>query len=197
MADPWHYLPVLSAATHSPLDALRALRAAHPFAAKDVAEIRIGVPAWAVSHGAAITRPTDAISAQFSLAFGIGLQLTTGRNAPEDYFDSARWTDPEVLAIADLVRPYAMEIPTGDPNLSSRVEIFLRDGRRFERYQPGFHGHPASPASAEDIVAKFRANVDGILSAPATDAVVAAVLGLARASTVRSLTSHLAAPVAV
>jgi len=182
------------AATHSPLDALRALRAADAFDAKDVAEIRIGLPAWAVSHGAAITRPTDAISAQFSLAFGIGLQLTTGRNAPEDYFDPARWTDPDILAIADLVRPYAMEIPAGDPNLSSRAEIVLRDGRRIEHYQPGFHGHPVSPATREDIVAKFRDNASGILSAPAADGVVAAVLGLARASTVRALTSLLAAP---
>jgi len=184
------------AATHSPLDALRAIRAAHPFDAQDVAEIRIGLPAWAVSHGAAITRPTDAISAQFSLAFGVGLHLTTGRNAPEDYFDPARWTDPDILAIADIVRPYAMEIPAGDPNLSSRVEIVLRDGHRFEHYQPGFHGHPVSPATAEDIVAKFRQNANGILSAPATDGVVAAVLGLATASTVRTLTAQLAPPVA-
>jgi 2-methylcitrate dehydratase PrpD len=182
------------AATHSPLDALRALRAAHNFDARDVVEIRIGLPAWAVSHGAAITRPTDAISAQFSLAFGIGLQLTTGRNAPEDYFDPARWTDPRVLAIADLVQPYAIEIPAGDPNLSSRAEIVLRDGRRLEHYQPGFHGHPVWPATTDDIVTKFRDNAGGILSPAATDGVVAATLGLAKAANVRRLTDLLAAP---
>src|SRR5258706_459752 len=183
------------AAIHSPLDAIRTLRAAHGFGATDVAEIRIGLPAWAVAHGAAISRPTDAISAQFSLAFGIGLQFTTGRNAPEDYFDPVRWTDPDVLAIADLVRPYAMEIPAGDPNLSARVEIVLKDGRRLGHYQAGVHGHPAWPATTDHIVTKFRENAVGTLSAAATDGVVAAVLELAKAPTVRPLTALLAAPV--
>jgi len=71
----------------------------------------------------------------------------------------------------------------------------LRDGRRLEHHQAGFHGHPAWPATTDDIVTKFRENAVGILSAAATDGVVAAVLELAKASTVRALTALLAAPV--
>jgi len=168
------------AATHSPLDALRASARPTNFDARDVVEIRIGLPAWAVSHGAAIHPTTDAISAQFSLAFGIGLQLTTGRNAPEDYFDPARWTDPRVLAIADLVQPHAIEIPAGDPNLSSRAEIVLRDGRPPRDYQPGFHGHPVlGPRPPTISLPSSANNAGGILSPAATDGVVAATLGLA------------------
>jgi 2-methylcitrate dehydratase PrpD len=172
--DRWHILDTMFrfipaiAATHPPLDALRALRARHPFGPGDIAAIHVGLPAWAVGHGAAITRPADAISAQFSLAWGIALQLVTGQNRPQDYFREELWADPELLAVADLVKPAAMEIPADDPGLSARVEVILRDGTRLESYQPGFHGHPTWPASDADIAAKFRANLDGV--APPADA---------------------------
>jgi 2-methylcitrate dehydratase PrpD len=75
------------AATHPPLDALRRLREQEPIDPADIVSVTVGLPAWAVGHGAAIVRPNDAISAQFSLAFGLGLQLVTGDNRPQDYFD--------------------------------------------------------------------------------------------------------------
>jgi hypothetical protein len=75
----------------------------------------VGLVDLAVGHGASITRPVDAISAQFSLAFSVGLQFITGHNAAPDYFDADRRTDPEILAIGDLVEPYPMPIPEGDP----------------------------------------------------------------------------------
>jgi 2-methylcitrate dehydratase PrpD len=163
------------AATHPPLDALARLRAEHDFGADDVVAVNVGLPQWAVGHGAAITRPTDAISAQFSLAFGLGLQLVTGANRPQDYVDPQRWSDPRILAVADRVTPYAMPIPEGDPGLSARVELRLTDGRRLEAYQAGFHGHPVWPATEADIEEKFRANLDGIRSRPVVDALIEAV----------------------
>ena len=182
------------AATHPPLDALRRLRAEHAIDPDDVAAIRVGLPAWAVGHGAAIVRPTDAITAQFSLAFGIGLQLVTGANRPQDYFDPARWDDPAILAVADLVAPVAMEIPERDPNLSARVEVELRDGRHLETYQAGFHGHPVWPATDEDIAAKFRANLDGVTSAKAAESILALVGDLENAPGIRELTALLRLP---
>lgn len=163
------------AATHPPLDALARLRAEHGFTSEQVQRIRVGLPSWAVGHGAAITRPTDAISAQFSLAFGLALQLVSGANRPQDYTDPTYWTDPRILALAERVEPYAMDIPDGDPDLSAAVEIRLSDGRRVEAYQPGFHGHPVWPATAQDIEEKFLANLDGISDPAAAKDLIEAV----------------------
>jgi 2-methylcitrate dehydratase PrpD len=179
------------AAIHPPLDALRRLREREPIDPADVVAITVGLPAWAVGHGAAIVRPADAISAQFSLAFSIGLQLVTGGNRPQDYFNPRRWADPAILRIADAVVPVAMEIPDGDPNLSARVEIELRDGRRLDAYQAGFHGHPVWPATDKDIEDKFLANLDGVMSAQTARAIMNIVTTLEHAGSVCPLTALL------
>jgi hypothetical protein len=91
----------------------------------------VGLVDFAVGHGASITRPVDAISAQFSLAFSIGLQFITGHNSSSDYLDADRRTDPEILAVGDLVEPYPMPIPEGDPIFSTKVDIELKDGTTY------------------------------------------------------------------
>ena len=179
------------AATHAPLDALRKLRHQHSFEPKDIAAIRVGLPGWAVGHGASITRPADAISAQFSLAWGIALQLATGDNRPEDYFRQELWAAPELLAIADLVEATPMDIPERDPGLSARLEVTLRDGTRLESYQPGFHGHATWPASDAEIAAKFRANLDGVIRARVADALLRLLGSLEDLQDVRELTALL------
>ena len=190
LATMFRFYPAI-AAIHPPLDALRRLREQEPIDPADVIAITVGLPAWAVGHGAAIVAPTDAISAQFSLAFGLGLQLVTGGNRPQDYFDPRRWSDPAILRIADAVVPVAMEIPDGDPNLSARVEIELRDGRRLDAYQAGFHGHPVWPATGEDIEDKFRANLDGVAAKKTAQAIIDVVTSLEHAASVRDLTALL------
>jgi 2-methylcitrate dehydratase PrpD len=152
------------------------------------AVVPAALAAWAVGHGAAIVRPTDAISAQFSLAFGLGLQLVTGENRPQDYFDPARWSDPAITRIAEAVFPVAMEIPEGDPNLSASLDIELSDGRHRTAYQAGFHGHPIWPATDHDIQDKFRANLDGIATEETAQAIIDIMSALDRAPSVRDLT---------
>ncbi|MGW3650523.1 hypothetical protein [Streptomyces sp. NPDC000878] len=95
----------------------------------EIKEIRLALPAIAVGHGAAVTRPTDMASAQFSTAFSVALRLVRGHNRPEDYMDPALWTDPDLLSVVDKVVPYAMEFPPDAPFLSCRVDIALADGR--------------------------------------------------------------------
>ncbi|MEV4756967.1 MmgE/PrpD family protein [Micromonospora sp. NPDC049559] len=176
---------------HAPLDAVRHLRETRGITPERIRRIRVGLVDFAVGHGAGITRPTDAISAQFSLAFGVGLQFVTGANAPADYFDPSRWHAPEILAIGDLVQPYPMPIPAGDPVFSARVDVELSGGGTVGHYQAGFRGHPTHPASAAEIEEKFRANVAGILAPGDERAVVEAVAGLDLRDDVRGLTALL------
>jgi 2-methylcitrate dehydratase PrpD len=195
--DRWHVLDTIFrfypavGTVHAPLDAVRHLRETYDIKPADIERIRVGLADFAVGHGATITRPTDAISAQFSLAFGTGLQFVTGRNAPADYLDAARWTDPEILAVGDLVEPYAMPIPDGDPVFSAEVDIVLRDGTTVGHYQAGFRGHPVHPATAADIEGKFHENTRDLLTAEDAAALVAAVATLETSDTVRSVTTLL------
>ena len=179
------------ATNHAPLDAIRQLRTKHDIKPADVARIRVGLVDFAVGHGASITRPVDAISAQFSLAFSIGLQFITGHNAASDYFDAARRTDPEILAIGDLVEPYPMPIPEGDPIFSAKVDIELKDGTTYSAYQAGFRGHPSHPATETDVGQKFRDNIEGLISTDRADALVALVNGLETQDSVAPVTALL------
>jgi 2-methylcitrate dehydratase PrpD len=179
---------------HAPLDAIRHLRDANAMDPRDIKRIRIGLVDFAVGHGAAITRPTDAISAQFSLAFCAGLHFVTGHNAPADYFDPRRWTDPAILAVGDLIEPYAMPIPVGDPVFSAQVDIELHDGTHLEHYQAGFRGHPTCPASPTDIERKFTDNVAGVLGHQAAAAIIKTVGALHESDSVLPLAALLRRP---
>ncbi|MDV7214668.1 MmgE/PrpD family protein [Streptomyces prunicolor] len=146
---------------------------------REIKEIRLGLPAIAVGHGAAVTRPTDMVSAQFSTAFSVALRLVRGHNRPEDYMDPALWTDPDLLSVVDKVVPYSMEFPPDAPFLSCRVDIALADGRVLSHTQWGVRGHPAHPDTEDtDIETKFLDNVDGIISRPAARKIIERIKGL-------------------
>jgi 2-methylcitrate dehydratase PrpD len=148
------------------LDAVRHLRREHELDWRDVVEIRLGLPAFAVTHGASVTRPSDTVSAQFSTGFSLALMLVHGATRLEDYTNPQLWRDPDLLSIIDRTVPYAAEFPPSWPPLSCQLSVTLSDGRVLSHAQPGFRGHPASPDTSDtDFEAKFADNVRGIISA--------------------------------
>jgi 2-methylcitrate dehydratase PrpD len=151
------------------IEAVRHLQEEHELPWREITEIKLGLPEIAVGHGAAITRPTDAVTAQFSTAFSIALRLVRGRNRPQEYLDPALWTDPDLLSVVDKVVPYPATFDAGLPELlSCRIDITLRDGRVLSRTQGGARGYPGHPDTRDsDIEAKFLDNVDGVVP-PAT-----------------------------
>jgi 2-methylcitrate dehydratase PrpD len=178
----------------APLDGIASLRHEHGFDWPEVESISVGLSEYAKAHGGTITRPHDALSAQYSLGFSIGLLLTRGQDRPQDYFDASLWTDPGLLAVADRVRVYTTSFPDGFPMLSARVEVRLRDGRELATVQRGFRGHPANPATAGEVEAKLRANLLGLRSTDETEEILALTRGLDEVRDLRHLTGLLAAP---
>jgi 2-methylcitrate dehydratase PrpD len=71
-----------------------------------------------------------------------------------------------------------MPIPEGDPIFSTKVDIELEDGTTYSAYQAGFRGHPSHPATGADVEAKFRDNVDGLISTDRADTLAALVNSL-------------------
>jgi 2-methylcitrate dehydratase PrpD len=179
---------------HAPLDGIASLRREHGFDWPDVENISVGLTEYGKNHGGTITRPHDVLSAQFSLAFSVGLLLTQGQDRPQDYCDPSLWGDPDILAVADRVQVYATSFPDGFPMLSARVEVRLRDGREFTTVQRGFRGHPANPATAEEIEAKFRANLVGLRNTDETEEILALTRSLDKLPDLTYLIGLVAAP---
>jgi 2-methylcitrate dehydratase PrpD len=164
------YPTIGSAATV--LEGLRHLIDGHDFDWRDIARIRVGLPAIAIGHGATTTHPTDAVSAQFSTAFGIALMLVHGGNTPADYLNPALWTQPDIASVIDKVAPYAHDLGPDAPILSARIDVAFRDGTVLSHLQHGFRGHPDTPGRSEAVEEKFRSLVDGLIPPTATQRLI-------------------------
>jgi 2-methylcitrate dehydratase PrpD len=148
---------------HAALDALTEIMNRQVFAVDEVDEVVVYLADWAIPHGATIRYPSDVISAQFSLAFSVGLRLVRGSNALSLYTDPVMWRDSAVLEIAGRVNARPLDFAPGEPQLGSRVVVHLKDGRRLESHQRAFRGHHTNPATTEELTAKFREVTSGVL----------------------------------
>ena len=148
---------------HSALDGVTEIMSRRVFDIDEVDEVVVYLADWAIPHGATIRYPSDAIGAQFSLAFSIGLRLVRGSNALSLYTDPAMWSDAAVLEIAGRVTARPLDFAPGEPQLGSRVEVLLKDGRRLESHHRAFRGHHTNPATTEELTAKFLEVTSGVL----------------------------------
>jgi len=149
---------------HAALDGFREIRRRLSFDADQIESIEVGLIDFAILHGAAIVRPPDPISAQFSLAFSLGLCAITGANRLPDYLDRARWEDGRILGVAERVRPFEMAKPPGASDLFADVTVRLRDGRTDREAVAAPRGFPTHPATAQDIEGKARSVLEGLRS---------------------------------
>lgn len=144
-------------AAHGGLDGLDQLRAAHGFAAADVASMRLRAPPL-IGHLVG-RRPSPGMSpayARLCLAYAAAVALIRGRIWLDD-FTPERIADPAVQALA--ARIHVMDDGNPDPNAlpPQRLEIDLQDSRRLEIDLPAVLGSPAAPLGRERHLAKFRA----------------------------------------
>jgi 2-methylcitrate dehydratase PrpD len=196
--DTWHIRDTMFrlfpavATIHSPTAAVVRLVAAHDIDWRDVRSVRVGLDELSFGHGASIVHPHDAISAQFSLAHSVALALVRRSNRVIDYFDHSGYTDPAIAAVAELVEPYLMPVPEGDPIFSSDVTITLADGTRYRHYERGFPGHTVNPATPQQVADKFRDNVDGILDPEQAQEMIELAVSLPRLASLAPLTALLA-----
>ena len=161
--------------THAAIHGLSLLRQRHGLKPSMVARIDVGLADWAIPHGAAISRPDDSLGAQFSLAFSLALCMHKGGNALQDYLDRRCWSDPELMAIAGKVHPRPVTMEAGATQLGAIVTVTLHDGQVLEYFQRHMPGSPQSPATREQLLAKFDLLVDGIISREQAQNLIAAV----------------------
>lgn len=148
---------------HAALDCIKVIRERDGVSSDEIDSINVYIVDWAVPHGAAIVEPTDVISAQFSLAFSIGLQFATSGNSYLDYIDPKKWNAEDVQRIAKKVKPLPADVPADASELFARVVVTMKDGKSLEAFQQAPRGFPTNPANYEDLVRKFRSISAGLI----------------------------------
>ena len=134
--------------------------------------------------------PPNGYAAKFSLPYLIAVILVKGRAGLAEFTDAAV-RDRDVLRLASRVT-YELD-PTIDypRQFVGDVEVTLADGRRLRERQDRPRGGPDAPLTRAEIEAKFRSNAGLALPAGRADAVIAAVSGLAAASSLKDLITAL------
>lgn len=143
---------------HTTLDAIRMLRARHPFGPDDIATITVHGSRVTVDHVGWPYRPQGLTAAQLNLPYCVATLLLEG-DAFVDQFTEAKVDDPARMRLADVVavrEDPAITARGRGARHAVRVEVALRDGTRFEQAVDAPRGSEESFATAEDVIAKFR-----------------------------------------
>ncbi len=165
--------------THSTLDAIQELQAAHPFRADDVEKIVVHGSEVTVNHVGWKYVPQGFTAAQLNLSYCVATLLIDGE-VFVDQFTEAKLSDPARLALADRVSVlHDPAITARGPKFRQmvRVEIVLRDGTRLERTREASRAKESFAADAM-VVKKFETLASHVLPAGRVGELRDTMLGL-------------------
>jgi len=165
---------------HAPMDLLIALIAQHDIQAADIENITVYGEGWAYALACFINR--DILlqhDAQFCFVHGLAV-AAHGIPPGKQWQDAAVVFDPSVMALMHKVQlkthpSYFESVATDILSRPTRVEIRAR-GQTFaaeKRFPKGMRSSdPQTYMTNDELAAKFRTFVDGILPAATADQVV-------------------------
>lgn len=175
---------------HPTLDALvLALRAGGVHGpAADLVE-RVEVDTFAFAASLSSTRPETDLHARFSVPACVAALLLDGDLHAGSFLDDAVHR-PELVELASRVelredRDATAALPRRRP---SRVRVHLSDGRVLESSVPNARGNPDDPLTTQEVLTKLRRNTGDVVAPGLLEAVVTAVLGGGRGTSVGALT---------
>lgn len=143
----------------APIEAARALAAAHRFAVADIAAIEIrGSEKMATLHN--IPRPADLIMAQYSIPWSVAASLVGDPDDPESFSQRA-YDNPGVAELAARGVVTA-DAPAGLSGWGAEVTLRLADGRALTALCDDFPGTPERPFTTAELRGKFLALARGL-----------------------------------
>src|SRR5205809_2013444 len=175
-----------------PIDAVLALRAAHPIAPDAVERVEVGMLAAGFpivcEPAEAKRRPASVVEAQFSLPFGVAVALARGAASPAE-FAPACLRDPTVGTLMERV------VGVRDPALDAAfprawpcwVRITLRGRPPLEAHIQHPRGDPESFLTPAELERKFRTLASRALPAAALARLEAGLADFPRARRVAPL----------
>lgn len=167
------------ALTHQPLTAALRIRQDHGLAAADIADVLVET----TTRGADILsdpskyKPTTRETADHSLPYVIAAALADGYVLPKS-FDDDKLKDPTIWELLGKIKVMA------DPDIDAlfpqvkraRVTITTTAGDTHTAQTDVAKGAPDDPLTDDELVAKFRANAEGVLTPAQQDRVIEATL---------------------
>ena len=186
----------------APLEATLELMREHDIALADIARLNYRVKSFLIPyvidyHGDRTRkfRPQNELDAQMSLPYCIAVGLLNGGRLRVEDFDPSKYRDPAILAIADKVDAEADteldKVPLRPMSMPAIVELTTRSGKQFTHRVDYQKGDPRNPFSPQDFIDKFRACVDGEMSATKADRIIDAVQSFERFDDVGAFTALL------
>jgi 2-methylcitrate dehydratase PrpD len=138
---------------HTPVEAMLDLRQSGGFSGSDVSAVTVtGNRRIATVNN--IPKPKDVLLAQYSVPFSVALSLYRDPRDPRS-FDETAVHDPDILAMASLIKMQTDERPRERNDLASSVTVTLKDGRVLTREVTEFKGTPARPLDEAELREKF------------------------------------------
>jgi len=168
------------ALTHQPISAALQVCREHNITAEDVAAILVET----TTRGADILSdpskfaPKTKETADHSLPYVVAAAVADGNVLP-DSFSEAKLKDPRIWDLLSKIKVVAdPEIDALFPRVKrSRLSITTLDGNTYTAQVDHAKGSPHNPLSDAEIIAKFRANAEGIITAARQDEIIAATWG--------------------
>ncbi len=162
-----------------PLRAVLDLRARHNLTSDQVE--RIEVTTFHQSRRLAVRRPRTTEEAQYSTSFPTAVAMVRGAVGPGDVAAEAL-ADPEVLRLSESMvmtesDAYNAAFPA---NRIAHVSLVLKDGRRLTSEPTEASGDPESPASLQELRAKYQAWATPVIGARRSRAISDAIDRLGR-----------------
>ncbi len=173
--------------THSPMEALAALRDEHGIAPDDIEAVTLRV---APGHLTVcnIPSPATGLECKFSLRHTAAFALAGTDTGSLDAYSDENAVRADLVGLRERVR---VETDDASPRNSARVAIALKDGRLLEGQRDV--GVPASDVGDQGtrLEAKFHSLVNPILGAERAGALAADLLRLDEIDEVSTIMAHL------
>lgn len=155
------------------IEAALDLTAENGFDWEEVKDVWVGTHQVAYDLTGVIKEPVSAAEAKFSLAYGVALALHE-HGVGTSHLTPRYWEDEINKKLANkvtvVVDPEVQAVYPG--KRGARVKITLLDGRTFSKELYDLKGSPKKPVSWQDLVNKFKANVNGVLNYGDVDSMI-------------------------
>jgi len=168
------------ALTHQPMSAVLNIMQKNGLVAEDLAKIHIQTTA----RGADILSdpskydPQTKETADHSLPYCLAAVAADGGVYPNS-FEQEKLFDPRIRTLLGKIKVVANdEIDAMFPGTKRAIaKINTNDGREFVETVDHAKGSPDNPLSDDELIAKFRANSDGVIDTARQDALIEATWG--------------------
>jgi len=181
------------ASSHSAVDAVLALKQQHRLDPGEIEEVVVKTAGGVQLQCGFEYQAKGVVQAQMSLQYIVAITLLEG-SALLEQFSDARIADPAAMALARRVK-FAVdpEIDKLYPKrFSNRVEIILKNGRRFEKRVDFPKGSVEQPMSFDDVAGKFRSLSSCAMTESKAERIVETVDRLEKLGNIQELTRLLA-----